>query len=269
VALQNSVAQFFESNRDISRCVLESNREILRLLRNREDTCESQSILTECFRNGSRNQLAKEDEGETATITANKWSSDASNDRNFDATAFRFAFESELNASRVYKRTQICESDASFSTSVVRTQAWSIFSGLSLAEVSAISAVALPLYLPEIPNSQCYNLGGDPKPPFQSTEFETGARFPEPQYQIRSLDTSTSLTGTQHLISNSRQTDTDDQVLSLTIAGDQKSIGSTLRLDGVEGNGRENGREEPRHHNGQNEVPIATAPNSISEDLWS
>jgi hypothetical protein len=77
----------------------------------------------------------------------------------FQATAFRFAFENDLETSRVYKRTQHYSSDVSFTSSAVRTHAWSIFSGLSLADVSVISAIALPLYSCDISNSQWYKFG--------------------------------------------------------------------------------------------------------------
>lgn len=50
----------------------------------------------------------------------------------------------------------MCKSDASFTSSAVRTHAWSVFSGLSLSQVSMISAIALPLYLDEISNPECY-----------------------------------------------------------------------------------------------------------------
>lgn len=64
----------------------------------------------------------------------------------------------------MYKRTEFYESDVSFTTSAVRTHAWSIFSGLSLSDVSVISAIALPLYLSEISNHQWYNLAGRDEP---------------------------------------------------------------------------------------------------------
>jgi len=56
----------------------------------------------------------------------------------------------------VYQRTAQYESDVSFTSSAVRTHAWSIFSGLSLSEVSVISAIALPIYLNEVFNDEWY-----------------------------------------------------------------------------------------------------------------
>lgn len=68
-------------------------------------------------------------------------------------------FRTELDNSRVYRRANRAESLFSFSTSVVHSTAWSVFSGLSLADVSVISVIALPLYAPDIQNSQHYVFG--------------------------------------------------------------------------------------------------------------
>ena len=57
-------------------------------------------------------------------------------------------FEQTLYATRVYKRAQSDQCDISFSSSAVRTHAWSALSDLSLSAISAISVIALPL-LPE------------------------------------------------------------------------------------------------------------------------
>jgi hypothetical protein len=67
-------------------------------------------------------------------------------------------FQIDLGTSRVYRRTESYESDVSFTSSAIRTHAWSIFSGLSLSQVSMISAIALPLSLDEIYNQEGYGL---------------------------------------------------------------------------------------------------------------
>ena len=67
-------------------------------------------------------------------------------------------FEDDLGKSRVYKRTERYESDVSFTTSVVRDHAWSVFSGMSLSEISLISAIALPLHLDDVSNQEWYML---------------------------------------------------------------------------------------------------------------
>jgi hypothetical protein len=69
-------------------------------------------------------------------------------------TRFQSSFEIDLGTSRVYRRTQLYQSDMSFTSSAVRTHVWSIFSGLSLADVSKISAIALPVYSDDISNNE-------------------------------------------------------------------------------------------------------------------
>jgi hypothetical protein len=69
------------------------------------------------------------------------------------------SFENDLKLSRVYSRTQLYETDVSFISSVVRSHAWSVYSGLSLAEISVISAIALPVYSHDILNSHRYKFG--------------------------------------------------------------------------------------------------------------
>ncbi|KIW32205.1 uncharacterized protein PV07_03765 [Cladophialophora immunda] len=54
-------------------------------------------------------------------------------------------FELILGDSRVYRRVEMNACDMSFRSSLALTHAWSIFSGLSLSEISAISVISLPL----------------------------------------------------------------------------------------------------------------------------
>lgn len=56
----------------------------------------------------------------------------------------------------MYQRTQFYECDVSFAESNVRTHAWSIFSGLSLSEISLVAAIAVPIFETDISNAQCY-----------------------------------------------------------------------------------------------------------------
>jgi hypothetical protein len=151
VTLQNLVEQLLESNQDISR-----------RLRSLEEMSETQSVLTRCFRNGKNDEIANEDCGDSVTITANmQVVSGGLEPRKivFRETTSRFTFEDDLKASRVYSRTRIYEEDVSFTSSAVRTHAWSVFSGLSLAEISNISAIALPLYPNDVSNSNWYTFG--------------------------------------------------------------------------------------------------------------
>ncbi|KAF2678248.1 hypothetical protein K458DRAFT_491308 [Lentithecium fluviatile CBS 122367] len=68
-------------------------------------------------------------------------------------------FRTDLEKSRVYRRVKRSSSRMSFSSSAIGSRAWSIFSGLSLAEISAISVIALPLFSPDLQNSHHYVFG--------------------------------------------------------------------------------------------------------------
>ena len=67
-----------------------------------------------------------------------------------DPIIFNRSFEKLLEATRAYRRAQRSECDVSFSSSNVRSHAWSALSGISLADISVISVLALPLDSDEI-----------------------------------------------------------------------------------------------------------------------
>jgi hypothetical protein len=144
--LQSMVEQLLESHEDLSR-----------RLRSIEDICESKSILTKCFRNGT----SQDDDIESATIVPGDGVLHHYDTAffGFERTTIQFTFENELESSRVYRRTKAYEQDVSFTSSAIRTHAWSIFTGMSLAEISIVSTIALPLFSHEISNSQWYHFG--------------------------------------------------------------------------------------------------------------
>jgi len=59
-------------------------------------------------------------------------------------------FEIALEQTRVYARVQSNDCDGSFSSSAVRTNAWSMLSGLSLNDISVVSVIALPIFWEEV-----------------------------------------------------------------------------------------------------------------------
>ncbi|KAI0187749.1 hypothetical protein EV127DRAFT_435930 [Xylaria flabelliformis] len=67
-----------------------------------------------------------------------------------------FEFESDLETSRVYRRARRDTMDFSFRSSIARTHAWSALSGCSLANISVLSVIALPLDLEDIANRHHY-----------------------------------------------------------------------------------------------------------------
>jgi hypothetical protein len=142
---------------DLVQQLLESNHDISRRLQNLENTYDSESILTTCFRNGNNVEVA-ESGGEGAGVIPDQPISLEPNDSSSGllSVGFHFSFEIDLDTSRVYRRTQPYKSDVSFTSSAVRTHAWSVFSGLSLSQVSNISAIALPVYSDDIFNNEWY-----------------------------------------------------------------------------------------------------------------
>lgn len=68
-----------------------------------------------------------------------------------------FAFEPALEDSRAYKRSRVDRSLLPSHASTAQTNTWSVFSGMSLSDISVVAAIALPLYSKDISNSQHYN----------------------------------------------------------------------------------------------------------------
>lgn len=76
---------------------------------------------------------------------------------------FGFTFDRDLKASRVYMRILSKDSNPSCSSSVVPSVGWSFLSGLSLADISNVSALSLPISPNELWNAQYYSLDIPPR----------------------------------------------------------------------------------------------------------
>ncbi len=59
-------------------------------------------------------------------------------------------FELTLERTRVYRSVRSHDTDVSFRSSAVRTNAWSLLSGISLNDISIISVIGMPISLEEI-----------------------------------------------------------------------------------------------------------------------
>ena len=70
--------------------------------------------------------------------------------------SFSYTFEKDLQTSPVYSRTNRKHSMLSLPSSAARTTGWSVFSGISLSEVSNLSVFALPISVYELYNKQAY-----------------------------------------------------------------------------------------------------------------
>jgi hypothetical protein len=127
-----------------------------------EEKLETRSIITTCFRNGNLVESAEDNDNDDLQneihLARRAVMRHSLIGQNIIEDNSRSGFEADLGKSRVYKRTERYESDVSFTTSVVRDHAWSVFSGMSLSEISLISAIALPLHLDDVSNQEWYML---------------------------------------------------------------------------------------------------------------
>ncbi|ORY08220.1 hypothetical protein BCR34DRAFT_570096 [Clohesyomyces aquaticus] len=133
--------------------LLESNKTLCKRLNNLEDTFDARSTIR--VRSDGQSIFTQED---NATITTAR-SANGNQTSILEAIKVRFAFDEDLQSSRVYSRIRDSCCDRSFVSSAIRTHAWSVFSGLSLADISIISVVALPLYREDVRNQDYYVFG--------------------------------------------------------------------------------------------------------------
>ncbi|KAI1303515.1 hypothetical protein F5Y03DRAFT_187378 [Xylaria venustula] len=164
--------------------LLDSNRDLSRRMMHLEDAFDVQTIrprsrqsitsIVTATRQGAKGEIAAtEVPGVTEGISASAATKDPDpfviasstftpplNDTAVSASIpvvrSIFEFETDLEASHVYRRAQRDTMDFSFRSSVARTHAWSMLSGRSLADVSELSVIALPLDLEDVANSQHY-----------------------------------------------------------------------------------------------------------------
>ena len=86
-------------------------------------------------------------------------------------SAFGFTFDKDLNSSRPYARAMRRTSVYSTASSTLHTMGWSCLSDLSLAEVSEVSVIGLPITPQELWNGHRYRLTDlDPKSVSEKTQ---------------------------------------------------------------------------------------------------
>ncbi len=135
--------------------VLESNEEMsqrLASIRIQSDTASSGSTAITCGRgynddDASTIRPCRPDDGNLLDSELRQ------------TTAFGFAFEQDLQRSRVYRRALIRDAESSVSSSLGRSVGWSLLSGLSLADISCLSVISLPVSGQEIWKSSYYEPG--------------------------------------------------------------------------------------------------------------
>ncbi|EXK77075.1 hypothetical protein FOQG_18204 [Fusarium oxysporum f. sp. raphani 54005] len=140
--------------------LLESNDALSRRLMSIEDALDAQTISSRRMSflslTGSPSQDTTEQSGADTTQTSPALIGTSSS-----IGVSKFDFEDDLESSRVYRRAQRDTVDFSFRSSIARSRNWSVLSGLSLGDVSAISVIALPIYPTDLTNAQHYDFGED------------------------------------------------------------------------------------------------------------
>ncbi|KAK5626586.1 hypothetical protein RRF57_002301 [Xylaria bambusicola] len=142
------VEQMLESNRDLSERIRGLERE--------------GSILSK-----ARSDIVPMDDG--ASTIRQSSTERASMLETGNTLVTRFAFEDDLESSRAYNKAVYRYSQASITSTALYTTALSVFSKLSLSQVSSISFYALPVCASDLHNSELYVFG------------EEGATFTNPR----------------------------------------------------------------------------------------
>lgn len=83
-------------------------------------------------------------------------------------------FEALLNSSWVYQRNEHRDETMSFHSSVLRLSAWSVLSDMSLANISIIAVMSLPVQLQELSNGHWYARNSNTFDPADRTAEKSG-----------------------------------------------------------------------------------------------
>lgn len=141
-----------ERLQELVETVLHENQALRSKLSLLEDRFDARSTFTRDF----------DESSETATIRDSDGAGpfrDSARPLNIsDRTSF--AFETILQQSWVYKRNETNDCDQSFITATTdaRSRTWSIFSGISMANISILSVIAMPITLIDIKYGHYYGV---------------------------------------------------------------------------------------------------------------
>ncbi|CVL11192.1 hypothetical protein FPRO06_10026 [Fusarium proliferatum] len=140
--------------------LLDSNDALSRRLMNIEDALDDQTIISRRMSILSLSVSPSQNTGQESTAE----SPIISITNETSPSISRFDFEDDLESSRVYRRAVRETMDYSFRSSVAKSHNWSVFSGLSLGDVSIMSVIALPVYQDDITNAEHYDFGEEAAP---------------------------------------------------------------------------------------------------------
>ncbi|UPK90479.1 hypothetical protein LCI18_001414 [Fusarium solani-melongenae] len=149
--------------------VMQENKTLKQMMNESQDSFDAQSTFTKRQEADRSTIWAKDnDEDDTETIrgsvrgrTRESIGSGNQNhvsEKGHQSSVLRLPFERILEQSRVYKRNQRNLYDCSFVSSAERSHTWSVFSGFSLADVSILSVIAMPLTTMDLANREHYQV---------------------------------------------------------------------------------------------------------------
>ena len=148
--LHSLVQRVLASNEDISERLRSLELQPGASIRHAESTYHS---ITEALDDDSKSISAN-----TIGTTRSQIDERARAQKITQTTNFGFGFEDDLQTSRVYQRIASKRSMSSLPSSAVRSLGWSFLSGVSLAEISNISVISLPISMKDLWNPQHYGL---------------------------------------------------------------------------------------------------------------
>ncbi|KAI0430749.1 hypothetical protein F5Y09DRAFT_306787 [Xylaria sp. FL1042] len=183
--------------------MLESNRDLAERIRGLE---REGSVISK-----ARSDIIPADDSSTIRHTR---TTSGSMLESGDAIVKRFAFEEDLESSRVYNKAIYRHSQVSLTSTALYTTALSVFSKLSLSQVSSISFYALPVCAIDLHNSELYVFGEEgaalldqPRAPTSAApkrpsrpENETEEYFAKHGHSPQSASSGTAPAGARHVI---------------------------------------------------------------------
>lgn len=137
---------------------LAENEQLRQKLQDSQDSFDARSIATRRLDNDDAT-VRQDDTSTIRGLGVGRSNTVRSTVGNFGSSMIKFAFENILEQSRVYRKTtrfQELECDRSFASSAIRSHAWSVFTGYSLAEISVLSMIAMPITTVDISNGRYY-----------------------------------------------------------------------------------------------------------------
>ncbi|KAJ3519099.1 hypothetical protein NM208_g14264 [Fusarium decemcellulare] len=141
--------------------VMEENQVLKQMMNDSQDSFDARSTFSRRHLD-DRSTIwlgGDDEEDDAATIRTSNTIATIQGLRNgFQSKVMALTFEKILEQSWVYKRNQRNECDSSFISTAGRSHAWSVFSGFSLADVSVLSVIAMPLTTLDLSNGKHYDI---------------------------------------------------------------------------------------------------------------